>query len=347
MHDDPTAPHAASQPAADAPALERAMRRGLELADEGPAWGPNPRVGCVILDDRGRVIAEGRHRGAGSAHAEVDALRQLPAGGARGSTAVVTLEPCNHTGRTGPCAAALIEAGVARVAYAVADPGAESSGGAARLRAAGIEVTDGVLADEAAAFLRVWLGSARLGRPFVTAKWASSLDGRIAAADGTSRWITGPAAREDVHRRRAEADAILVGTGTVLADAPALSPRAGPTGSRTRTSPRPSCSATARSPTTRPCTATRAGSSGSRATTPPPRSRSSDAGGSGTSSWRAAPRSSPRWSPPGSWPRWSPTSRPCSSAAPAPRPATSASRACPPPTDSPSSARRGSGTTSS
>ncbi|GAB7304875.1 hypothetical protein MAFF212519_27580 [Clavibacter michiganensis] len=81
MHDDPTAPHAASQPAADAPALERAMRRGLELADEGPAWGPNPRVGCVILDDRGRVIAEGRHRGAGSAHAEVDALRQLPAGG--------------------------------------------------------------------------------------------------------------------------------------------------------------------------------------------------------------------------------------------------------------------------
>ncbi|MDQ0743846.1 diaminohydroxyphosphoribosylaminopyrimidine deaminase/5-amino-6-(5-phosphoribosylamino)uracil reductase [Clavibacter sp. B3I6] len=138
---------------------------------------------------------------------------------------MVTLEPCNHTGRTGPCAAALVEAGVARVAYAVADPGAQSSGGADRLRAAGVEVVPGVLADEAGAFLRVWLGSARLGRPFVTAKWASSLDGRIAAADGTSRWITGPAARHDVHRRRAEADAILVGTGTVLADDPALTAR--------------------------------------------------------------------------------------------------------------------------
>ncbi|MBF4623548.1 bifunctional diaminohydroxyphosphoribosylaminopyrimidine deaminase/5-amino-6-(5-phosphoribosylamino)uracil reductase RibD [Clavibacter sp. VKM Ac-2872] len=225
MHDDPTAPRAQADAPAQADALERAMRRGLELAAEGPAWGPNPRVGCVILDARGRVLAEGRHRGAGSAHAEVDALRQLPAGAARGSTAVVTLEPCNHPGRTGPCAAALIEAGVTRVAYAVPDPGAESSGGAARLRAAGVEVVPGVLADEAAAFLRVWLGSASLGRPFVTAKWASSLDGRIAAADGTSRWITGPAAREDVHRRRAEADAILVGTGTVLADDPALTAR--------------------------------------------------------------------------------------------------------------------------
>jgi diaminohydroxyphosphoribosylaminopyrimidine deaminase/5-amino-6-(5-phosphoribosylamino)uracil reductase len=138
----------------------------------------------------------------------------------------VTLEPCNHTGRTGPCALALIEAGLARVVYAVADPGRHSSGGADRLRAAGIDVTGGLLADEAEAFLADWLVSARLGRPFVTVKWAASLDGRAAAADGSSRWITGPAARADVHQRRARADAILVGTGTALADDPALTARA-------------------------------------------------------------------------------------------------------------------------
>ncbi|MEB0002745.1 bifunctional diaminohydroxyphosphoribosylaminopyrimidine deaminase/5-amino-6-(5-phosphoribosylamino)uracil reductase RibD [Cryobacterium sp. RTC2.1] len=202
------------------------MRRALSLAANGPATGLNPRVGCVIVDPDGVVLAEGWHRGAGTAHAEVDALSHLPAGSARGATVIVTLEPCNHTGRTGPCAVALIEAGVSRVIFAVSDPGRASSGGAERLRAADVEVVGGVLADEGEAFLADWLVAARLGRPFVTLKWASSLDGRTAAADGSSRWITGPDARLDVHRRRTAAGAILVGTGTVLADDPALTARA-------------------------------------------------------------------------------------------------------------------------
>ncbi|MFF2389810.1 bifunctional diaminohydroxyphosphoribosylaminopyrimidine deaminase/5-amino-6-(5-phosphoribosylamino)uracil reductase RibD [Agromyces sp. NPDC058104] len=212
---------AAARPAADA----AAMRRALELAERGPAAGVNPRVGCVILSPEGEVLAEGWHRGAGTAHAEVDALSKLAPGAAAGATAVVTLEPCNHTGRTGPCAVALVDAGVARVVYAVGDPGDRSSGGAARLRAAGVEVTSGVLADEVEALLDDWLFAARHRRPRVIVKWASSLDGRAAAADGTSRWITGAAARRDVHRRRAAADAIAVGTGTVLADDPALTAR--------------------------------------------------------------------------------------------------------------------------
>jgi diaminohydroxyphosphoribosylaminopyrimidine deaminase/5-amino-6-(5-phosphoribosylamino)uracil reductase len=205
--------------------LEDAMRRALQLAGNGPAEGVNPRVGCVILGPTGEILAEGWHRGAGTCHAEVDALAQLDPEAARGATAVVTLEPCNHTGRTGPCALALIDAGIGRVVYAVADPGQSSSGGADRLRAAGVDVTGGVLADEAQAFLADWLVAARLGRPFVTVKWATSLDGRAAAADGSSRWITGPAARQDVHHRRAAADAIVVGTGTALADDPALTAR--------------------------------------------------------------------------------------------------------------------------
>lgn len=227
-------------PAADSGTanLASAMRRALDLATRGPAAGVNPRVGCVILDPDGGVLAEGWHRGAGTAHAEVDALSKLPAGAARGATAVVTLEPCNHTGRTGPCAIALIEAGIARVVYAVADPGLNSSGGAARLRAAGVEVESGVLAEEATALLSDWLVAARLGRPFVTLKWASSLDGRAAAADGSSQWITGPDARADVHRRRAAADAIVVGTGTVLADNPALTARTS-TGALLPTQPAP------------------------------------------------------------------------------------------------------------
>jgi len=205
---------------------DRLMRRALSLAAKGPANGPNPRVGCLIVDADGNVLAEGWHRGAGTAHAEVDALSQLAAGAARGATAIVTLEPCNHTGRTGPCALALIEAGVSRVVFAVSDPGHASSGGAERLRTAGVEVSGGVLAGAGEAFLADWLVAARLGRPFVTLKWASSLDGRAAAADGSSQWITGPDARADVHRRRAASDAILVGTGTVLADDPALTARA-------------------------------------------------------------------------------------------------------------------------
>lgn len=201
-----------------------AMRRALELARHGPR-GVNPQVGAVLLSPAGDILSEGWHRGAGTAHAEVDALSKLAQGGARGATAVVTLEPCNHTGRTGPCTVALIEAGVARVVYALDDPGAVSGGGAERLRAAGIEILSGVLADEARDMLDSWLTVQRLGRPHVTVKWAQSLDGRAAAADGTSQWITGPAARADVHRRRAEADAIVVGTGTLLADDPALTAR--------------------------------------------------------------------------------------------------------------------------
>lgn len=200
------------------------MRRALTLAANGPS-GVNPQVGAVLLSPSGDVIAEGWHRGAGTAHAEVDALSHLATGDAAGATAVVTLEPCNHTGRTGPCAQALIDAGVARVVYAIDDPGADSHGGAQRLRDAGINTLGGVLAAEGRTLLEPWLTVQRLGRPHVTVKWAQSLDGRAAAADGTSQWITGPAARADVHRRRSGADAIIVGTGTVLSDDPALTAR--------------------------------------------------------------------------------------------------------------------------
>jgi diaminohydroxyphosphoribosylaminopyrimidine deaminase/5-amino-6-(5-phosphoribosylamino)uracil reductase len=201
------------------------MRRALRLATRGPAGGPNPQVGCVLLGPDGQLLAEGWHRGAGSLHAEADALAKVPDGAASGATAVVTLEPCDHTGRTGPCSVALIAAGVTRVVYAQADPNPLAAGGAARLRAAGLRVDGGLLADEAAELGERWAASLRLGRPWVTAKWASSLDGRVAAADGSSRWITGPAARADVHRRRSEHGAIVVGTGTALADDPALTAR--------------------------------------------------------------------------------------------------------------------------
>ena len=205
-----------------------AMRRALSLATHGPVVGVNPQVGCVLLDSTGRIVSEGWHRGAGSDHAEVDALSHVADLGAQTDhdlTAVVTLEPCNHTGRTGPCAQALIDAGVSRVVYALDDPNPVAGGGADRLRAAGVAVTGGVLADEAAELLRPWLTSVRLGRPFVTVKWASTLDGRAAAADGTSQWITGTAARQRVHEQRAAHDAIAVGTGTVLADDPTLTAR--------------------------------------------------------------------------------------------------------------------------
>ena len=205
--------------------FDGAMSRALELAALGPSTGVNPRVGCVILSPAGDVLAEGWHRGAGTAHAEVDALSRLEPGAAVGATAVVSLEPCNHVGRTGPCSVALIDAGITRVVYAVDDPGHASRGGAQRLREAGVEVIAGVQADAAARFLGDWLVAARLGRPHVTLKWASSLDGRTAAADGTSRWITGTAARQHVHEQRAAHDAIVVGTGTVLADDPSLTAR--------------------------------------------------------------------------------------------------------------------------
>ena len=234
-------PEAEREPDATQRAVERAMRRALQLALNGPR-GVNPQVGAVILSPTGEVLAEGWHRGAGTPHAEIDALTNLAAThgaeAARGATAVVTLEPCNHTGRTGPCAVALLEAGVGRVVYAVDDPGALSGGGGARLRAAGVDVEAGVLGDEGRALLDSWLTVQRLARPRVTVKWAQSLDGRAAASDGTSQWITGPAARADVHVRRAAADAIVVGTGTLLADDPALTARR-PDGSLYEHQPRP------------------------------------------------------------------------------------------------------------
>ena len=201
------------------------MRRAIALAGNGPRNGVNPQVGCVVLNSAGTIIAEGWHRGAGTAHAEVDALSQLTPDQAQGSTFVVTLEPCNHTGRTGPCAQALIEAGVGTVVYAATDPGHASSGGAQRLRDAGIEVIGGVLEDNVEELLEVWMLAARLHRPHVTVKWAASLDGRAAAHDGTSQWISGPESRARVHEQRSAADAIVVGTGTVLADNPSLTAR--------------------------------------------------------------------------------------------------------------------------
>lgn len=214
-----------------------AVRRALQLARRGPR-GLNPQVGAVILSPDGVVLAEGFHRGAGTPHAEVDALSQLAPGAARGTTAVVTLEPCNHTGRTGPCAQALIDAGVARVVYALDDPTDAAAGGAERLRGAGVDVESGVDAVAALELISDWMALQRTGRPHVTVKWAQSLDGRAAAADGTSQWITGPAARRDVHVRRAHADAIVVGTGTVRADDPALTARAD-NGSLLETQPTP------------------------------------------------------------------------------------------------------------
>ncbi len=203
-----------------------AMRRALELAATGPITGGNPQVGCVLLNDAGDIVAEGWHHGAGTPHAEVDALAKLARPeDAAGLTAVVTLEPCNHTGRTGPCSVALLAAGVARVVFALPDPGARSGGGAEHLRAGGIEVIAGVLADEAEAFLHPWLTAVSRGRPWVTVKWGSTLDGRAAASDGTSQWITGTAARQRVHEEREASDAILVGTGTVFADDPSLTAR--------------------------------------------------------------------------------------------------------------------------
>ena len=217
----------------EAQTLAAAMRRALSLAQHGPVTGGNPQVGCVLIDAHGEIVAEGWHRGAGTAHAEVDALSQLDRAStphregavAAGLTAVVTLEPCNHTGRTGPCAQALIEAGVSRVVYAIDDPDPRAGGGAERLRAAGIAVAGGLLADEATELLTPWLTSVREGRPWVTVKWASTLDGRAAAADGSSQWITSTASRQRVHEQRAAHDAIAVGTGTVLADDPSLTAR--------------------------------------------------------------------------------------------------------------------------
>ena len=201
-----------------------AMRRALALAERGRgSTSPNPIVGCVVLDAAGRVVGEGFHLRAGGPHAEVVALAAAgPA--ARGGTLVVTLEPCRHVGRTGPCVAEIRRAGIRRVVYAVADPTA-AGGGGAELAAAGLDVVGGVLAAEAAAANRAWLHRVATGRPFVTWKYAATLDGRVAAADGSSRRITSDEARRDVHLLRAQSDAIVIGTGTALADDPALTVR--------------------------------------------------------------------------------------------------------------------------
>jgi len=201
------------------------MARAAVLAARGRATTlPNPVVGCVLLDPDGRIVGEGWHEGQGHPHAEVMALRA--AGSAtRGATAVVTLEPCAHTGRTGPCTEALIDAGVARVVIGVDDPWAPAAGGVRVLREAGVDVETGVAADLAEDVNRPWLTATRRGRPYVTWKVATTLDGRVAAADGSSRWITGMAARADGHRLRGECDVVLAGVGTVLADDPELTVR--------------------------------------------------------------------------------------------------------------------------
>ncbi len=209
------------------PADERWMARCLALAARGGRTAPNPQVGCVIVSTRGRVLAEGWHRGPGTAHAEVDALAKL-GGRAPGATLYVNLEPCDHHGRTPPCAPAVIASGVARVVIGARDPIPGHAGGARRIARAGIAVEVGVLADLCRAANRGFYSVAERGRPWITLKAAITLDGRIATARGESKWITGPAARAEVHALRAAHDAVMVGIGTVLADDPKLTVRDAP-----------------------------------------------------------------------------------------------------------------------
>ena len=203
----------------------RHMARALALARRGLyTTDPNPRVGCVIVRN-GKVVGEGFHVRTGEPHAEILALRQAGEA-ARGATVYVTLEPCAHHGRTPPCADALVAAGVGRVVAAMRDPNPRVSGeGLARLSAAGIGNTSGVLETEARAINPGFVSRMERGRPFVRVKLAMSLDGRTAMASGESRWITGEAARRDVQRLRARSGAILTGSGTVLADDPRLDVR--------------------------------------------------------------------------------------------------------------------------
>lgn len=199
------------------------MARALQLAERGRySTHPNPRVGCVIVND-GEVIAEGWHEVAGGPHAEVMAL-DAAGTAAHGATAYVTLEPCSHHGRTPPCCDSLIQAGIARVVFAAADPN-DQVAGALALTTAGIEVSGGLLADAAQRLNEGFFARHQLGRPFVRIKVAASLDGATAMDDGSSQWISGTASRADVQRLRAAASAILTGIGTVLADDPSLNVR--------------------------------------------------------------------------------------------------------------------------
>lgn len=213
----------ASVPPAWAGHMDEALR--LAVDPQAPR-GENPRVGCVILDAAGIVVGRGFHRGAGTAHAEVVALEEAGAA-ARGGTAFVTLEPCRHRGRTGPCTAALIAAGIDRVIFAQVDPTLLAGGGGHELTSAGIEVIGEFKAPEAIAINAEWTTSMMMGRPFVIAKTAMSLDGRVAGPQGEQLAISGPAAQVRAHQIRSQVQAIIVGTGTVLTDDPELTVRHG------------------------------------------------------------------------------------------------------------------------
>ncbi|MFZ9568568.1 MAG: bifunctional diaminohydroxyphosphoribosylaminopyrimidine deaminase/5-amino-6-(5-phosphoribosylamino)uracil reductase RibD [Vulcanococcus sp.] len=204
------------------------MLRALQLAALGAGrTSPNPLVGCVVLDAQGTLVGEGFHAKAGTPHAEVHALRQAGER-AQGGTAVVTLEPCCHHGRTPPCSEALIAAGVRRVVVAMHDPDPRvAGGGIAQLQAAGVEVISGVCEGEAAALNRPFIHRVQRGRPWGVLKWAMSLDGRTALTNGSSQWISGPSARTWVHQLRSRCDAVIVGGGTVRADNPLLTSRGG------------------------------------------------------------------------------------------------------------------------
>ena len=203
-----------------------AMDAALAAARQGPR-GANPLVGAVVINADGTAIVTGYHRGAGTAHAEADAIDQAKAAGLdlSGTTMVVTLEPCNHCGRTGPCAQAIIEAGITDVVYAIDDPHDPAAGGAATLRAAGVRVRCGRGAESALELNRRWFDAVAATRPFVTLHIAQTLDSRIAASDGTSQWISSPESLADNHALRGRIDAILVGTQTVLVDNPRLTAR--------------------------------------------------------------------------------------------------------------------------
>jgi diaminohydroxyphosphoribosylaminopyrimidine deaminase/5-amino-6-(5-phosphoribosylamino)uracil reductase len=206
-------------------AEEAAMRRAHERArTPGVPLGPNPRVGCVLIGPDGSVVAEGHHRGAGTPHDEAAALAAAREA-ARGTTAVVTLEPCDHHGRTGPCSTALVQAGVARVVFAQPDPNPVAAGGERALRDAGVDVAFGLLEHAAREVNRAWTFAVEHQRPMVTWKFATTLDGRSAAADGTSRWVSSRPARVDTHRLRARCDVMLVGSNTVAVDDPLLTVR--------------------------------------------------------------------------------------------------------------------------
>ena len=204
------------------------MQRAIALSENALGrTAPNPIVGAVIIGTDGSVIAEGFHdRTASADHAEVVALK-IAGDRAQGATMYVTLEPCNHTGTTAPCTQAIIDAGIKSVIYAVSDPNPVAAGGAAVLKAAGVEVIAGVGTDEATHSNRAWLTKIIKGRPFITWKVAATLDGKVAAADGTSKWITNEASRDDVQKVRRSVDAIMVGTQTVIADNPHLVPHDG------------------------------------------------------------------------------------------------------------------------